>query len=52
MLDAADRAGQALDPRLHKKLAECLLQRGDVRAGTYFLRQYRTQLLLLRAGES
>jgi hypothetical protein len=47
-LDAAAEAGRVLDPRLYKKLAECLLQRGDVRAGTYFLRQYREQLLRVK----
>lgn len=47
-LDAAAEVGQTLDPRLYKKLAECLLQRGDVRAGTYFLRQYRTHLMQLQ----
>jgi hypothetical protein len=47
-LNAAAEAGRVLDLRLYKKLAECLLQRGEVRAGTYFLRLYREQLLRIK----
>jgi hypothetical protein len=47
-LDAAAEVDPSLDPRLYKKLAECLLKRGDVRAGTYFLRQYRGHLVQLQ----
>ena len=43
-LDAAFAVDHTLDPRLYKKLAECLLKRGDLRAGIHFLRQYRAKL--------
>jgi hypothetical protein len=47
-LDAAAVADQALDPRVYKKLSHCLLERGDVRAGSYFMRQYRALLLQVK----
>jgi hypothetical protein len=42
--EVAAAAGQAVDSRVYARLAECLYNRGERRAGLHFLRLYRTAL--------
>lgn len=47
--EAAATAGHDVDSRVYAKLAECLYNRGERRAGLHFLRLYRTALERYRA---